>query len=331
MSLDAAPPVGAGRYRLIHRLGRGEWTRVYRAWDTQAACWCAAKVLDTQGDGDFTALRHRFDVEVRTMRRITHPHVLRVRDSGADDRRAWMTMDLAPGGAIGERNAKLRLGPQQITSLLIPVADALHVAHELGIVHRDLKPSNLLLDAEGRLLVADFGSARQLDDDASITRVGVSLGTRGFMAPEQQSGAHSADRRSDVYALGATLYALVSRRPPTDLYLPEQRAERLAALPAEVAHAIRVACAEAPDARYPSADDLAHALRDVLAALPLAPPTPLQIQFDLPPPSSEDDSADPPRVGVSMPPGQPKRPPKPKPEASEPSGLAWIARFFGRR
>jgi serine/threonine-protein kinase len=288
--------------------------------------------LDTEGDGDFTALRHRFDVEVRTMRRLHHPHVLRVRDNGADDRRAWMTMDLAPGGAIGERNAKLRLGPQQVTSLLIPVAEALHVAHELGIVHRDLKPSNLLLDAEGRLLVADFGSARQLDDDASITRVGVSLGTRGFMAPEQQSGAHAADRRSDVYALGATLYALVSRRPPTDLYIPAQRAERLAVLPSEVADVIRMACAEAPQERYPTADDLAHALRDVLAALPLAPPTPLQIQFDLPPPGADEDSVELPRVGVSMPPSQPKRPPKPKTDgANEPSGLAWIASFFARK
>ncbi len=192
---------------------------VWRAWDETLRVERALKLLDPEHARDPTA-RTRFQTEARAMAGLEHPHVLRVHDVGQDGPWTFIVMELATGGTLWnwvERHGPMP--PRLAVSLLLPVADALAAAHAAGVVHRDVKPQNVMIDAKGRPRVADFGIARvRGGDEPSLTRTGSSLGTWGYMAPEQRKDAHSVDARADVYALGATLWALLAGEVPVDLF-----------------------------------------------------------------------------------------------------------------
>ena len=159
--------------------------------------------------------RERFQREAEAVAGLRHPNVVQIHDVGDSDGRPYFTMELVEGGSLAEKLAGTPQPAHQAAALLATLAGAVQAAHESGIVHRDLKPANVLLTADGTPKISDFGLARRLDGEAGLTRSGAALGTASYMAPEQAQGRTDAlGPATDVYALGAILYELLTGRPP---------------------------------------------------------------------------------------------------------------------
>ena len=140
---------------------------------------------------------------------------MQVYDVGEVDGRPYFTMELVEGGDLAEQIQGVPQPARQAASLVATLADAVHAAHQSGIVHRDLKPANILLTSDGTPKVTDFGLARRLEGGEGLTLSGTPLGTPSYMAPEQARGNRGAiGPATDVYALGAILYELLTGRPP---------------------------------------------------------------------------------------------------------------------
>ncbi|MBL9079205.1 MAG: serine/threonine protein kinase [Planctomycetes bacterium] len=206
---DAAP-VAPGpvpeRYELLRELGRGGMGVVYEAFDHQLGRRCALKTF-VAGRGHGDELRRRLEREAQAAARLRHPHIAAVHDATAD----YISMQLVDGVPIDTVHRSER---RLLVELVRDAAHALQHAHDQGVVHRDVKPSNLLV--EGRhVYVVDFGLAKAAATDASWSLPGGVVGTPGFMAPEQARGAAAeVSARSDVYGLGATLFACLRGAPP---------------------------------------------------------------------------------------------------------------------
>ncbi|WP_238154712.1 serine/threonine-protein kinase [Kribbella soli] len=202
----------AGRYRLIDLIGTGGMGSVWRAWDLRRSAYVAAKVLGQHDAG--TLLRFVREQSLR----IQHPHVVAPHGWAADDDKVVFAMDLVRGGSaatlLGDHGP---LPPTYVAVLLDQLLHALSAVHAAGVVHRDLKPANLLLDATGtgrpHLRLSDFGVAG-LIDEPRMTRNSTILGTPGYLAPEQLSGA-DPDPRQDLYAVGAVAHELITGDRPT--------------------------------------------------------------------------------------------------------------------
>ena len=218
------PPVIPG-FVIERELGRGGMGVVYQARQPELARRVAIKVL-TRGPSHDPAGRRRWLREARAMGRVRHPNVVRLHDAGEASGRLFLVLDLISGGSLKDR-AVGPISPRIAAMILETVARAVGTIHASGMLHLDIKPSNILLDGPpgGRLedavpILADFGLARGGDDpNAGISaRTGASLvptGTPAFMAPEQIDGAADAiGPHTDVFALGCTLYALVTGRSP---------------------------------------------------------------------------------------------------------------------
>jgi serine/threonine protein kinase len=205
--LQDVPTVLGGRYRVVERLGRGGMADVYRAEDQVLGRLVAIKVFRAGVERDHHLTRFR--AEVRTLARLTHPHLVALYDAGGDSTEPWCAMEYVDGGSLGDRHGPLP--PDQVARIGEHVAGALAYVHGEGIVHRDVKPSNVLLDHEGGAFLSDFGIAR-LVDGTRITQSGLMIGTAAFLSPEQVRGA-TAGPACDVYALGLVLLeALTGRR-----------------------------------------------------------------------------------------------------------------------
>ncbi len=289
------------RYQLQGVLGTGGMATVYRAWDAMLAVDRAVKVLHPQA-GASKAIQDRFLDEARTMARLRHPNLVTVHDLGADQGQVFMVMELLPGGSISQRVLdRGPMSPHDAADMLGQALDALQVAHDAGVVHRDIKPQNLLLDEQGRVKLTDFGIARAEGNSAGHTRTGVMLGTWSYMSPEQRDDPRRTGPPADIYAMGATLYAMVTGKRPVDLYVTAAREERIAHLPAPLADVLRKACAYRAQDRYPSARDMAAALRAAQAELPRAPvlgrvalSADASVENTLPTLAGEEDSLPPP-------------------------------------
>ncbi|MER6445972.1 serine/threonine-protein kinase [Streptomyces venezuelae] len=202
-----------GRYRLEALLGRGGMGEVWRAHDSRLDRKVAIKFLAQDlADG---RVAERFHREARVTARLQHPGITQVFDSGAQDGRLHLVMELLDGANLGAvlRGRTSGLPVHRAVDLTAQVADALSYAHGADIVHRDIKPANLMLVAGGRVKVCDFGIARFVHADSGLTREGTLLGTPDYMAPEQCQGRR-VDGRADLYALGCVLFALLTGRPP---------------------------------------------------------------------------------------------------------------------
>jgi len=198
-------------YLLEGELGAGGMGTVYRARDLRSGALRALKATPVGLDPEQVL---RFQREGEALARAGgHPHVLRVHSAGQAEGRAFLVTDLAEGGSLAERLQEGPLPVEEAVELVAVLADALAHLHARGVVHRDLKPENVLFSAEGRVLLADFGLAT-LPDARSLTASGVILGTPAYMAPEQALGSSARDPQSDVYGLGAVLYACLLGRPP---------------------------------------------------------------------------------------------------------------------
>jgi len=199
----------ADRYRIDRELGRGGMATVYLAHDLRHDRPVALKVLHPELAA--TLGPERFQREIKLAARLQHPHILSVYDSGETTGQLWFTMPFIEGESLRERLQRERQLPvDEALRITREAALALDYAHRHGIIHRDIKPENILL-SDGQALVADFGIARAfLVDQEQLTQTGFAVGTPAYMSPEQAAGDRELDSRTDVYALGAVLYEMLT-------------------------------------------------------------------------------------------------------------------------
>lgn len=272
--------IAEGRLELAETLGEGGMATVVRARDLHSGALRAVKLLAPRLARS-TSLRARFRTEAELMQRLDHPHIVKVLDFGDDAGLFWIEMELVDGRSL--MDWVRRFGPMpaaMAVEALLPVADALNAAHDAGIVHRDLKPENLLVGSDGRCRVVDFGIAR-FSDGVSMTRTGLTMGSFGYMAPEQVQDAKRVDARADVYSLGVTLAALVSDVDPRNLDAVVHALSRR--VPQSLTLAIVRATATEREQRTPTMARFSSALERASEDLaPIPPGTPgLHLPLDL--------------------------------------------------
>jgi serine/threonine-protein kinase len=266
---------------LLDLLGQGGAGQVWKAWDRRLARFVAVKLpavpLHTR------VVRERFHREALASARVDHPNIVPIFQTGEHEGRPYLVMPFIEGQTLDRVELPLARALEVVQTAALAVAHA----HDKGLVHRDLKPGNLMIDTAGRVLVLDFGLVYLLSDEATgaqgLTAPGDVFGTAAYMAPEQARGSPLARTpTTDVYALGATLYHLVTGRPPfagdsfeaiaTQVLErdPAPADEVNPALPHDVATVIQKAMDKDPARRYPSAHELAEELRRLLGDEPIA-------------------------------------------------------------
>ncbi|MFD7919734.1 protein kinase [Streptomyces sp. NPDC059740] len=207
----------AGRYRVVDTLGSGGMGEVWRTEDLHEGHEVALKTITLDGDPVREAAFRR---EAGVAARLSHPHVVAVRDHGTADldgrRVLFLAMDLVDGQALSTRIT----GPLPVADVLIwadQISQALDAAHQAGIVHRDIKPSNVLIDQDGAAMLCDFGIARLPDTRRhTLTVTGAAIGTPAYMSPEQARGDKTLGAPSDMYSLGCLLHELLTGTTPFD-------------------------------------------------------------------------------------------------------------------
>ncbi len=270
-------------YRVIRKIGRGGCGTVYLAETEAGARRVAIKVLHPALAGSPRQVT-RFVQEARAVQQIRHPNIVDIYESGyLDDSRPYLVMDWIEGESLAVTLKKRgRLSPREALALMKPICAALHGVHQAKIVHRDIKASNVMLagdpeDADVKLL--DFGVAKLLDaeeGDSVKTSIGRMVGTPNSMAPEQILG-QSVDARTDVYALGALLFRVLTGRhafPSHDaqiivhmhLQAPPPRPSELAPIPMALDEVVQRAMAKDPAHRYADTQAFLHALEQAIEA-----------------------------------------------------------------
>ena len=205
-----------GKFQLGRKLGQGGMGAVYLARQTNLGREVAIKVLPPEVS-DAPELIARFTREARLSAQLSHPNVVQVHDIEVDQATGlhYLVMERVDGESLAERVR--RDGPldwRVAVGLVIQAARGLGAAHAAGVIHRDVKPANLMLARDGTVKVMDFGLSRAFEADGQLSRTGQVLGTPHYMSPEQARGERDLDARADVFSLGATLYCLLTGRPP---------------------------------------------------------------------------------------------------------------------
>ena len=267
-------------YQLDQELPSGGMSRLFLGRDSALGRRVVVKLLPPESTSEVSATRFRREMELTA--RLQHPHILPILTAGSSGDLLYYVMPYVEGESLRRRlDREPQLTIEEARRILSEVADALAFAHARGVVHRDVKPDNVLLEA-GHAVLADFGVARALEastSGAGLTATGMSVGTPGYMAPEQVVGDAAVDARADVYALGVLGWELIAGHAP--FAGPNQQAVLSAHLtapppdltsvrpdvPADLATALQRALAKMPDERFPDAS----AFRD---AVTIAAPAP---------------------------------------------------------
>jgi len=276
--------VKIAEYELLEEIGRGGMGVVFRARQPSLGRDVALKMIpnaDFAASDDLARLR----LEALAAGQLSHPNIVPVYDVGDHGGHPWFCMKYIEGETLNDRLMNGPMDAQEAVRLLLPVADAIQTAHAEGILHRDLKPSNILIDHDGTPFVTDFGLAKRIRSttdshqhlnsggDASITKTGAILGTPAWMSPEQAAGQTATiGHASDIYSLGAMLYAMLTGRPPFEGTTPF---ETLVMVIEQEPVSVRIVnpsidpdlemivtkCLQKPcDLRYSAVGDLAHDL-----------------------------------------------------------------------
>lgn len=266
-----------GKYRVIRFLGGGAFAWVYEAVDRDLEIPVALKILRPEFAGQEDA-ELRFRREATMAARLRHPNIVTVRDVGQVDGASFVAMDLLPLSLARRLELLPRLPEADVVRIGLDVAAALAIAHAGGIVHRDIKPDNILIGPQGESVVADFGLARALQGGAALSGSNQVMGTPHYFSPEQARGLE-LDGRTDLYALGVTLFRTATGRLPfegDDWYevarmhvdnAPPSVRDFVPELSPEFDALIARLLKKSPDERFANALELA----DAMAALPTAP------------------------------------------------------------
>ncbi|MCU0722209.1 MAG: protein kinase [Planctomycetes bacterium] len=202
-----------GGCRLEKKLGAGGMGYVYKATHLALNKPVAVKFLSEQITNDLA--KKRFLKEARAAARLDHPNIVAVHDTGFDAGKYYIVMQFVDGESVsGRLKREGRISVPEALRLGLEAARGIASAHALNMIHRDIKPDNLMTDRHGTVKVADFGLAKDLSDDSGLTLSQQAMGTPHYMSPEQANDARSADRRSDIYSFGATLYSMLAGAPP---------------------------------------------------------------------------------------------------------------------
>ena len=205
-------PQRIGPYEIERKIGAGGMGTVYLGRHEETGQEAAVKVLPPMlaREAGFLA---RFSREIDALKKLHHPHVVELYDSGTDGETSYYAMEYVDGQTLMDRlKEEKRIDWPEVINLSVQICGALKAAHNAGIVHRDLKPSNLLLTAEGDIKLTDFGVAQVFAASRLTVTDGV-IGTAEYMSPEQAAGKR-AEKRSDIYSLGAVMYVMLTGRPP---------------------------------------------------------------------------------------------------------------------
>ena len=288
-SLERVRASLASRYAIDREIARGGTAIVFLALDLKHQRRVALKVIRPEIAA--TVGSERFLHEIRVAASLHHPHIVPLFDSGETEGLLYYVMPFVDGESLRERlDREGQLPVAESLRIARDVAMALDCAHRQGVVHRDIKPQNILMSS-GEALVTDFGIARAITAASAesqsdrLTETGIAIGTPAYMSPEQASGEHEIDGRSDIYSLACVLFEMLAGEPPFSGSTPQQtlarhttsHARSLLSLRADVGPDIDAvvarALAKAPDDRFPSAAELAEALVAPTASRPVVETT----------------------------------------------------------
>jgi len=257
--IDSGGTLIAGRYEVIRPLGRGGIGKVFLVLDRQTGAEVALKMLRTKYQRNERALK-RFEREVSATRKLDHPCIVKILDVHQDAELTFYTMEYVDGKTLRKwmkQRGQLDFG--SVVRVLSLIAHGLEHAHA-HTIHRDISPENIMVMRDGSIRVLDFGLAKLEDLHTNLTMVGVSLGKIAYMSPEQRISATEVDHRADLYPLGVMFYEMLTGDlPKYAVTLNDMRPD----LPDECQAFLDKATADDPDARFQTAQEFRHALRDL--------------------------------------------------------------------
>jgi beta-lactam-binding protein with PASTA domain/predicted Ser/Thr protein kinase len=271
-----------GRYRIVRKLGTGGMANVYLAEDEVLGRRVAIKILNDRHAGDDQFVE-RFRREAKNAAGLSHPNIVSIYDRGEAEGTYYIAMEYLDGRSLKELIVARGPAPVHIAvDYARQILAAIRFAHRHGIVHRDIKPHNVLVDAEGRLKVTDFGIARA--GTSQMTEAGSIIGTAQYLSPEQARGA-PVDQTSDLYSVGVVLYELLtgvvpfSGDTPVEIAMkhlstvPEPPSAKRAEVPHDLDMVVMRALAKDPSERYHSADEMDADLRRISRGVAISPAT----------------------------------------------------------
>jgi serine/threonine-protein kinase len=264
--------VQASGLKLLEKIGRGSQAVVYKCYDAATDRTVAVKILLAGAAGD-AQHQQRFVQEARSAAKLSHPNIVTIHQIGFLKNTFYIVMEYVDGGTVAELlAARKRFDPAEAAAIIRQAADGLRYAHSRGFIHRDIKPQNLLITGDGVVKIADMGLARHVAGARDADAEGKAYGTPYYISPEQVTGDPPPDFRTDLYSLGATLYEMVTGRPPFTAPTPQEIMRKhvieplpdprqfVPDLPPSLCVLLARALAKEPEDRYPDAEALIAAI-----------------------------------------------------------------------